>query len=55
MEQKLFDLILNTESMDDEERWYWFDIYKEMTEEQIERLYDILEEEKIKLEKINKI
>ena len=55
MEQKLFDLILNTESMDDEERWYWLDIYNEMTEEQIERLYDILEEEKIKLEKINKI
>jgi len=49
---ELVDLILNTESMDDDERQYWFDIMPSMTDEQIDRLYSILDTEKKKLEKL---
>jgi len=49
---ELVDLILNTESMDDDERQYWFDIMPSMTNEQIDRLYSILDTEKKKLEKL---
>jgi len=38
--------------MDDDERQYWFDILPSMTNEQIDRLYSILETEKKKLEKL---
>ena len=38
--------------MDNKERQYWFDISNEMTDEQIDRLFDILESERIKLEKL---
>lgn len=48
----LIDLILHTESMDDEERKYWFDLLPSMTDEQIEKLYEILRVEKIKLQKL---
>ena len=47
---ELIKLILATESMDDDERQYWFDIMPSMTDEQIDRLYNILETEKKKLE-----
>ena len=47
---ELVDLILATESMDDDERQYWFDIMPSMTNEQIDRLYTILDTEKKKLE-----
>jgi hypothetical protein len=47
---ELIKLIIATESMDDDERQYWFDIMPSMTDEQIDRLYDILETEKKKLE-----
>ncbi len=47
---ELIKLILNTESMDDDERQYWFDIMPSMTDSQIDRLYNILETEKKKLE-----
>lgn len=46
----LIKLIIATESMDDDERQYWFDIMPSMTDEQIDRLYDILETERKKLE-----
>ncbi len=46
----LIKLIVATESMDDDERQYWFDIMPSMTDEQIDRLYDILETERKKLE-----
>lgn len=46
---ELVDLILATESMDDNERQYWFDIMPSMTEAQIDRLFDILETERRKL------
>ena len=49
---ELIKLILNTESMDDDERQYWFDIMPSMTDSQIDRLYDILETEKKKLEEL---
>ena len=45
----LIDLILATESMDDDERQYWFDIMPSMTDEQIDRLYNILDTERKKL------
>lgn len=49
---ELIELILNTESMDDDERQYWFDIMPSMTENQIDRLYNILDTEKKKLEEL---
>jgi hypothetical protein len=47
--KELIDMILVTESMDDDERQYWFDIMPSMTEEQIDRLYNILDTERKKL------
>lgn len=49
---ELVELILSTESMDDDERQYWFDILPSMTNEQIDRLYNILDTERKKLEKL---
>jgi genome sequencing data, contig C250 len=46
---ELIALIINTESMEDDERQYWFDIMPSMNYEQIQRLYDILHTEKKKL------
>lgn len=49
---ELIDLIVATESMDDDERQYWFDIMPSMTDAQIDRLYDILETERKKLQEL---
>jgi hypothetical protein len=49
---ELVNLIVETESMDDDERQYWFDIMPSMTDEQIDRLFNILDTEKKKLEKL---
>lgn len=49
---ELIDLIIATESMDDDERQYWFDIMPSMTDAQIDRLYDILETERKKLQEL---
>lgn len=49
---ELIDLIIATESMDDDERQYWFDIMPSMTDAQIDRLYDILETERRKLQEL---
>ena len=46
---ELIALIINTESMEDDERQYWFNIMPSMNNEQIQRLYDILHTEKEKL------
>jgi hypothetical protein len=46
---ELVKLILATESMNDDERQYWFDILPSMTEPQIDRLFDILDTERKKL------
>ena len=44
--------MLNTESMDNNEKQYWFDILPSMTDEQVDRLFDILETERRKLEEL---
>lgn len=49
---ELHTMIFNTASMSKEERQYWFDVMHIMTGEQIDRLFDILETERIKLEKL---
>ena len=49
---ELIKLILNTESMDNEEKQYWFDIMLKMTDDQVDRLYNILETERKKLEEL---
>jgi hypothetical protein len=49
---ELIKLILATESMDDEERQYWFDIMPSMNDNQIDRLFNILETERKKLEEL---
>lgn len=49
---ELVKLILATESMNDDERQYWFDILPSMTEPQIDRLYDILDTERKKLSEL---
>jgi hypothetical protein len=49
---ELITLIIATESMDDDERQYWFDIMPSMTDAQIDRLFDILETERKKLSEL---
>ena len=51
---ELIPLILDTESMDDEEREYWFQILPIMTADQIAKFKDILVTEKKQLEKLDK-
>ena len=48
---ELVDLIVGTESMDNKEKQYWFDLLSgnQMTDKQVEKLYDILYTEKKKL------
>ncbi|MBI2463755.1 hypothetical protein HYV57_02265 [Candidatus Peregrinibacteria bacterium] len=50
----LIDLILQTESMNDEERQYWFHILPIMTVEQINKFRGILVKEKEQLSKLDK-
>lgn len=50
---ELVPLILSTESMDDEEREYWFQILPIMTEDQIDKFKDILVTEKKQLTKLD--
>ncbi len=47
---ELVNLIIETESMDDDEKQYWFDIMPSMTDSQVDRLFNILDTEKKKLE-----
>lgn len=51
---RLIELILVTESMDDSERQYWFDILPSMNTDQVQRLTDILETERKKLDELEK-
>jgi hypothetical protein len=48
----LVQLILESESMDDGERQYWFNLSEVMNSEQVEKLRDILVREKQKLAEI---
>lgn len=50
----LIDLILQTESMNDEERQYWFHILPIMTVEQVNKFRGILVKEKEQLSKLDK-
>lgn len=50
----LIPLVLATESMNDEERQYWFQILPIMTQEQVNKLREILANEKKQLEKLDK-
>lgn len=50
----LVDLIKNTESMNADERDYWFQILPIMTEDQIAKFRDILLTEKNQLDKLDK-
>ena len=50
---ELVALLLATESMSKEEREYWFQILPIMTEEQVERLRIILQEEAAQLKKLD--
>ena len=49
----LVDLILKTESMKDEERKYWFQLLPIMTEEQVKKLEDILQNEQSQLAELD--
>lgn len=49
---ELVKLVLSTESMDNSEKQYWFDILPSMTSAQVDRLFDILETERRKLEEL---
>lgn len=48
------ELILNTDSMNDEERQYWFDIWDNMNENQQNRIQQILQTERDKLDALEK-
>ena len=50
---ELIELILSSESMNDEERQYWINILPIMTPEQIQNLSEILENEKKQLAAID--
>lgn len=51
---ELIEMVLQTQSMDNEEKQYWFDILPSMNNEQIDRLYEILDTERKKLEELEK-
>ncbi len=50
---ELVELILGSESIDNNEKQYWFDIMPSMTDEQIDRLFNILMTERHQLEELN--
>lgn len=50
----LVELIIRSESMNDNERQYWFNLTEVMTPSQVEKLRGILTREKEKLEEIEK-
>ena len=50
---ELVDLIVGSESIDNNEKQYWFDILPSMTNDQIDRLFNILMTERHQLEELN--
>ena len=50
---ELVELVLGSESIDNNEKQYWFDILPSMTSEQIDRLFNILLTERKQLEELN--
>lgn len=52
--KELIDMVLVTDSMDDEQRQYWFDVLPSMPDFQIDNLYEILDNERKELERIER-
>ena len=50
---ELVQLVLGSESIDNNEKQYWFDILPSMTDEQVDRLFNILITERHQLEELN--
>jgi hypothetical protein len=50
---ELVQLVLGSESIDNNEKQYWFDILPSMTDEQVDRLFNILMTERHQLEELN--
>jgi hypothetical protein len=50
----LVKLVVATESMDDNEKQYWFDVLPQMTDARVDRLFTILDTERIKLEELER-
>lgn len=50
---ELVELVLGSESIDNNEKQYWFDILPSMTNDQIDRLFNILMTERHQLEELN--
>jgi hypothetical protein len=50
---ELIELVLGSESIDNNEKQYWFDILPSMTNDQIDRLFNILMTERKQLEELN--
>lgn len=51
---ELVKLIISTESMDDNEKQYWFDTLLSMKSELVDRLFNILETERVQLEDLER-
>lgn len=50
---ELVDLILTSESIDNNQKQYWLDILPSMTNEQIDRLFNILMTERQEIERLD--
>lgn len=50
---ELVDLVLGSQSIDNNQKQYWFDILPSMTNEQIDRLFNILLTEKQEIERLD--
>ena len=50
---ELVKLVLGSQSLDNTQKQYWFDILPSMSDDQIDRLFDILDTEKRKLEELD--
>jgi predicted protein tyrosine phosphatase len=54
MDKKLYYLIITSFTMDKEEKKEWLDLYNEMDKDQLNRLYLILTNERVKKQKLEK-
>lgn len=53
MSDELYKLILTSDSMDEKEIEYWFDIFPSLNEDQVDRLFNILKIERRKLDELD--
>jgi predicted protein tyrosine phosphatase len=54
MDKKLYYLIITSFTMDKEEKKEWLDLYNQMDKDQLNRLYLILTNERVKKQKLEK-